>query len=76
MSVGSDLRKALDVLHDIAMAIEARRLVKRPMTAPIRESLEKRMLTDEQIETLALDTWEAIVIKRHYEVNREGKTTP
>lgn len=75
MSVGSDLRRALDVLHDIGMAMGARRLSTRTMTEPMRESLDTRALTDEQIETLALDTWEKIVTARHFEVTADGKTT-
>lgn len=75
MSVGSDLRRALDVLHDIGMAMGARRLGTMTMTAPLREGVEKRAMTDQQIEDLALDTWEKIVTARHYEVTADGKTT-
>jgi len=75
MSVGSDLRKALDVLHDIGMAMGARRLGTRTMTAPLRDGLEKRSMTDKEIEDLALDTWEKIVTARHFEVSADGKTT-
>jgi hypothetical protein len=63
------LQKALETLHDIGSAYQARRFLfgthnepPRKLTEPLRASMEKKALTDEQIEKLALDTWEEIAM--------------
>jgi len=62
--VREQLDRALDALHNIGSAFYARRAIAAGsrMTAPLRESMARKALTDEQIEQLALDTWEGCVM--------------
>jgi len=69
------LDRALEVLHGIGSAYFARKALERPnLTAPLRESMRRKALTDEQIERLALDTWEAIAMELAEEQARKGGT--
>lgn len=58
------INRSLDTLHTIGGAYAARGFLKTKrmtMTQVLRESMEAKALSDEQIEKLALDTWESIV---------------
>jgi hypothetical protein len=58
------LHKALAALHEIGGAIATRNLLAKPMSNPIiRCELERKALTDHQIQQLALDTWETLVMQ-------------
>lgn len=66
---GSVIQRALNALHDIGGAYAARRMLlgthsepPRKLTAPLLASMQQKALTDEQIEMLALDTWEHIAL--------------
>ncbi len=59
----TDRQRLLDLLHDIGGNYYARRALKQTnLTAPIRASMERKALTDEQIEKLCLDSWESVVL--------------
>ncbi len=57
--------RLMNALHDIGGAYTARRALERNLTEPLRKSMTEKALTDEQIEKLALDTWEAVALALH-----------
>ena len=60
----AQLDKALKLLHDIGGSYFAHRALKSShLTVPLRESIQKKALTAEQIERMALETWEEIVLE-------------
>lgn len=58
------MRMAADALHKIASASAARRRLAedRPLTWAMRKNLESKRLEDEEVETFALDAFEALVL--------------
>lgn len=62
--VQARLEKALNALHTIGGAFQAREFLKRPhLTEPIRKSLTAKALSDKQLQELALVTWEELVVE-------------
>lgn len=63
------LDAVLDVLHDIGGNYFCRRKVEehktKPMTMVLWESMKKKVISDEEIESLTLDVWEAVVLRLH-----------
>lgn len=71
------LQRALDILHDIGGNYYARRALKQTnLTAPLRASMADKALTDEQVENLTLDNWEAIVVEMHEGQERRPSDHP
>ena len=73
----NELMRALDVMHDCASALGARRLLatkRETMTTPIYESMTAKAWDDAKIEAHLLDTWELIVmaINGHTELECSG----
>ena len=58
------LKQAAEALHRIVMAMSARRLKARAatLTLPMVASIEKQSMTDSQVEDLAGDAFEAVVL--------------
>ncbi len=55
---------ALNALHDVGSALATRSLLSKPSMNPIiRLNLEKKTMTDKEIEIRVLDVWEDIVTK-------------
>jgi hypothetical protein len=60
-----ELMRALNVIHDAASALGARRLLatkRETMIAPVFESMTEKAWDDRKIENALLDTWELIVM--------------
>jgi hypothetical protein len=71
------IQRALDLLHDIGGNYYGRRALKQTnLTAPLRASIQDKVLTDEQIEKLCLDNWEAIVVEMHEGQERVRASSP
>jgi hypothetical protein len=60
IELAAALRATLDCLFDIGSQVELREMVTRPhLTAPLRESLMRRLLTDEEAKEKWATVWEA-----------------
>ncbi len=64
--IDDKLTRAMNALHDIGSAYDARRYLAdadagtRTFTEPLRKSIRAKALTDDQIDKLAMDTWEEL----------------
>lgn len=64
------LSSVMNTIHSIAGAYFARRALfgtskepPRKLTGPLKKSMQEKAFTDEQIEMLAMDVWEAVAIR-------------
>jgi hypothetical protein len=72
-SVQGILEKVLDALHDVGGSFYVKRMLDNgKLTSVLRERLEKKVFTSEQIEEYVLSTWENAVMRLN-ELKKEGK---
>lgn len=58
------MQKAAEAVHRIASANQARRIIDAPgkLTEPMLASMRAKLMTEEQIDRLCLDTFEVLVV--------------